>query len=192
MASLPRVRAVVLGAVLLLALVELGLSCALLQATAGLETVSLTHTILALAAAAFTILVVVPLLVLAGVRPGGPASSLAAELPLLGLCAVLWLAAGGATAHALGDTDLWAYGYTPYCARAFVAVARGAFPAICAQTRALAAFAFVIGVLLVGYLAMRVALAVRRKQPVWTTSVGGRADRAKAQGGGPGPALAQA
>ncbi|KAF7288618.1 MARVEL domain-containing protein [Mycena indigotica] len=176
MVALPLVRLVVLSVALLFAVAGLGLGAALTSTTESLASVSLTYASLAIAAAVLTLISVVPMLVLERIRPGGPTSWLAVEIPVLLVLSILWLATGGESANVLQALD--AFGYTAYCSSSFDG--DNTFKNICGETRGIAAVGFLNWALLMGYGIMLLVFAIQatsRKQPgVWTTSVAGLAD----------------
>ncbi|KAJ7753538.1 hypothetical protein B0H16DRAFT_1544455 [Mycena metata] len=173
------IRVVVFSTSIFFALLDLALAGAVTSTSTASFNVYFPYAALAIATAILTFLTLPAMLALEKFRPGGPTSMIIVEICWLFLLSILWLATGADAA------DYESVGFWFACGNP---EEQGSVDrAACSQISAIAAFAFLNWIILMGYigtlLVLSLAAASRKHTGVWTSSV------ADAPFGAPAPAV---
>ncbi|KAF7362814.1 hypothetical protein MVEN_00631200 [Mycena venus] len=168
MAPFALIRTVVLSTVLVFSLIALGLAAALTSTSTTFLGVYFTFAALGIATAVLTMITFPAMIALEILRPGGPTSMVIVEISWLSFLSILWLATGAQAAE-VTSVGVW-FG----CADlgdGLDSIDAGA----CHEMSALAAFAFLNWLILMGYTGMLLVLSLiaasRKHTNVWTSSV---------------------
>ncbi|KAJ7214874.1 hypothetical protein GGX14DRAFT_392137 [Mycena pura] len=131
---------------------------------------------LAIATGVLTLVTLPTMIALEIIRPGGPTSMIIVEIIWLSILSVLWLATGADTVQQLqtidDETDLGAGGICTNAVRLVDDTLNSEVKTACAETKAIAGFAFLDSFLLLIYVITILIVALTRKRKgVWTSSV---------------------